>query len=72
MNIRKEITNCFVNCPFYSRSMDGMECNHPYFRDKPPYSNMIFSQKNVVDDTIPEKCPLISENLKITYFIRKN
>ena len=71
MDVKKEITGCFHNCSFYNRSMDGMECDHPYFRDKPSYSNMIIEQKHISTNLIPEKCPLLSENLRITYYIRK-
>ena len=60
------IKKCIHHCPFYHRSMDGMECVHPYFDDKDSYENMIITHENGTN-FIPEKCPLIKENLTITY-----
>lgn len=37
--------------------MDGMECSHPWFDNKPAYGNMIIKQ----GDIIPERCPLKRE-----------
>ena len=69
MEIKKEVTSCFYNCTFFGKSVDGMECQHPYFKDKEPYSNMIITHENS-RDTIPEKCPLRKEQLVITYELR--
>ena len=55
------------SCDFYGNSMDGMECNHPYFDKKDAYDNMIISQSD--RGKIPEKCPLRKENLVIEYHI---
>jgi len=66
MDIKKEITSCFHNCTFHNKSMDGMECGHPYFKDKGAYENMIITQENSMNK-IPEKCPLKQEQLVITY-----
>lgn len=60
------IIRCIHGCPFYHRSMDGMECNHPYFDDKGAYENMIITQENGIN-FIPHKCPLRKENLTIKY-----
>jgi len=48
-------------CPFFTVSMDGMECGNPYFKFMGAYSNMIIDQSNV--ENIPEKCPLRTENV---------
>jgi len=55
-----EIKSC-KDCEFFGKSMDGMECKHPYFKDIKDYSNMIISQDNIINHTIPEKCPLKKE-----------
>lgn len=69
MRKREVIKNCIHVCPFYHRSMDGMECSHPYFYDKAPYENMIITQENGTN-LIPLKCPLLKEELTITYSIK--
>ena len=61
------VDKCFHGCWFFNVSMDGMECNHPYWRDKKPYENMIITQGNSRDGKIPEKCPLRNENLITIY-----
>ena len=58
-----KITGCKHWCPFFGISMDGMECNHPYFDDKGAYDNMIIDHE--VD--IPTRCPLRKEPLDIHY-----
>lgn len=55
MEITTKVAVC-RNCPYYWVSMDGMECGHPYWKDKGPYDNMIITQQNV--RTIPKECPL--------------
>ena len=55
-----EIKSC-KDCEFFGKSMDGMECKHPFFKDIKDYSNMIISQDNIINHTIPEKCPLKKE-----------
>lgn len=62
------IKKCIYQCPFYHRSMDGMECVHPYFDDKEAYENMIITQENGIN-FIPEKCPLRKEELTRTYLL---
>jgi hypothetical protein len=47
--------------------MDGMQCNHPYWKDKGAYENMIITQDNSRDGKIPKKCPLKNEQLTIIY-----
>lgn len=51
-----EIKSC-KDCEFFGKSMDGMECKHPFFKDIKDYSNMIISQDNIIKNTVPEKCP---------------
>jgi len=69
--MRKEIgvTQCIQHCDFYGNSMDGMECNHPYFDDKVAYENMIISQSD--RGSIPKKCPLRKGILIIEYYKEK-
>ena len=62
-----KITQCYQSCPFFGKSMDGMECKHPYWEDKNPYENMIITQNNSMDGQFPEKCPLKKEDLNILY-----
>ena len=68
--MEKEITKCYHSCPFFGNSMDGMECNHPYWKDKGSYENMIITQDNSRDGKIPEKCPLRNEDLTIVYKLK--
>lgn len=58
-----EITACKHWCPFFGISMDGMECNHPYFDEAEAYANMIINH----DGDIPKECPLRKEPLEILY-----
>lgn len=67
-NKEEVIKRCIHVCPFYNRSMDGMECAHPYFDDKGSYENMIITQENGTN-FIPPKCPLRKEELRITYHL---
>lgn len=60
------ISNC-KHCNFYFVSMDGMECKHPYWADKPAYVNMIISH----DIAVSKECPLRKEALKITYKLKE-
>jgi len=62
-----EIKSCFHSCPFFNVSTDGMQCNHPYWKDKGAYENMIITQDNSRYGKIPEKCPLKNGKLNITY-----
>jgi len=55
-----KVKECYHKCWFFGVSMDGMQCNHPYWRDKEAYGNMIITQQNSRDGNIPEKCPLIT------------
>jgi len=60
----KEIKKCINVCPFFNNTMDGMECNHPYFDNRTHgYANMIIQQTD--KKTIPLKCPLRKESLTI-------
>lgn len=61
------ITKCRQSCPFFSFTMDGMECGHPYWDDKGTFDNMIITQENTANGKIPEKCPLRLEPLTIKY-----
>ena len=67
MKTQIKIKQCYIHCPFYHSSMDGMECTHPYWDDKGPYDNMIITQKNSKDGKFPEECPLKIEPLDIHY-----
>ena len=62
-----KIKECYHSCPFFGTSMDGMECKHPYWKDKGAYENMIITQDNSRDGNIPEKCPLKNGQLTIVY-----
>jgi hypothetical protein len=62
-----KIKECFHRCPFFGNSMDGMQCNHPYWENKGAWENMIINQQNSRGGNIPEKCPLKNEQLIITY-----
>ncbi len=65
----KIVKGCYHSCPFFGTSMDGMECRHPYWKDKGAYENMIITQDNSRDGKIPEKCPLHNDNLQILYML---
>jgi len=74
MNNGKEIkiTGCYYggtnqSCPFFGYTADGMQCNHPYWKGKGAYENMIITQDNSRDGKIPDKCPLKNEQLTIVY-----
>jgi hypothetical protein len=56
-----KVKKCIHGCHFFGSTMDGMECNHPYFDDKGAYENMIIKQ----GDIIPEKCPLRESELVV-------
>lgn len=62
-----KITRCYHQCPFFGNSMDGMQCNHPYWEDKGTYENMIITHVNSKDGKIPGVCPLRNEQLTIVY-----
>lgn len=57
IKIVKEIKSCIHSCTFFGTSMDGMECNHPYWNDKGAYENMIITHPTG-RDRVPNKCPL--------------
>lgn len=64
----EKITDCFFHCPFFGSTMDGMQCNHPYWDDiEDAYANMIIDQNNSRDGKIPPLCPLRQEDLTIKY-----
>ena len=62
-----KIKECYRSCPFYGYSMDGMECNHPYWQNKGAYENMIITHNNSTNGKIPEKCPLRKSELTTIY-----
>lgn len=62
-----KIKGCYNTCCFFISQSDGMECNHPYWKDRSPYENMIITQINSRDGKIPEKCPLRIAPLTVTY-----
>jgi len=55
--ITKKIVNDCWDCPFLGKSPDGMECDHPYFKDKGAYDNMIITHNNS-HQKVPNECPL--------------
>lgn len=65
--MNKKITSCYQSCPFFMSTPDAMVCNHPYWEDKEPYSNMIITHENSRDGNIPPKCPLREQELDIKY-----
>jgi len=67
MEIIKKVTHCYHSCPFFGTTMDGMDCNHPYWDDKGGYDRMIITQDNSRDGKIPIQCPLRKEDLIISY-----
>jgi hypothetical protein len=60
------INECFNKCPFFGVSMDGMECQHPYWDDK-CYENMIITHDNSKNGNVPEKCPLRKNSFTTIY-----
>ena len=58
--IKKRIRTCYNSCPYFTT--EGMEhsmvCGHPYFDDKPIYSNYIISHPEC-DRGFPKKCPIL-------------
>lgn len=66
-----KITGCSHSCPFFGNSMDGMQCNHPYWEYRGAYENMIITQNNSGDGKVPELCPLKGEQLTITYSLHR-
>lgn len=69
MNIIKEIKQCYHTCPFFETDMDGMICVHPKVKDD-GYAAMFITQDNS-RQTFPERCPLRTEDLTITYKIKQ-
>ena len=67
----KLVTSCWKKCPFYQESMDGMECGHPYWKDKPAYENSIITHENSHDGKVPKECPLRAKPLFIKYKLRR-
>lgn len=61
-----EIDHCYHQCPFFGVSMDGMQCDHPFFDDKPVYENMIISHSENIQNGFPSKCPLINNQKEYT------
>lgn len=72
MKIKTEIDSCYGSCPFFGTSMDGMYCNHPYWKDRDAYENMIITRYNSDNGNIPPKCPLLTENLTVKYVLKQN
>jgi len=66
-----EVKRCYNSCPFFGSTIDGMECKHPFWDDKPSYDNMIITQNNSMGGIIPMKCPLRKEYLTINYKLKK-
>lgn len=64
-----KVKRCIHSCPFYGSSMDGMECNHPYFDDKGGYQRMMIITHEEGTEGYPTKCPLRGEVLTVKYYI---
>ena len=64
----KQVSQCYHGCQFFGTSMDGMECNHPYFKYKGAYDNMIITQYNS-HGRVPDDCPLRDGPVEITTII---
>lgn len=62
-----EVQQCYNQCPFFWSSQDGMYCKHPYWKDKDAYEDMIITHTNSHEGRFPEKCPLRTEELVVTY-----
>ena len=67
-----QVVGCFHSCPFFGSTMDGMVCNHYYWKDKEAFSEMIITNDNSKDGNIPEKCPLKIEQIEVTYKLKYN
>lgn len=54
-----KVSECYQKCPYYD-VVDGntMACLHPFFDDKPAYSNLIIDKWVARNKTIPNACPL--------------
>lgn len=65
------VTRCINHCSLFSTTMDGMQCNHPYFDDKDAYENMIITNREGMNG-IPDKCPLRKSALEIEYKLTNN
>lgn len=69
MKTQVEIRICKESCPFYFGSQDGMECVHPYWKAFEGCQNLIIAHENGKPGNFPEKCPLLKEELTVTYSI---
>lgn len=72
-----EIHSCGHQCVFYTNTMDGMQCDHPYWADKNnwgengAYSNMIITQDHIHEDgKMPKECPLRKEDLTLHFKLK--
>ncbi len=60
------ITTCQHTCTFFTSTMDGMECGHPYFEKcEDSYASMIINN----DGKVPEACPLRNADLHVQYVL---
>lgn len=64
------IHGCGNKCIFYSITVNGMECNHPYLLGKGK-SNLIIEHSNINNGTIPCECPLLKSELQLNCRISK-
>jgi hypothetical protein len=51
------VDECYCSCPFYGSYINGMICNHPYWKDKGPFDNRIINHDNS-HGKVPNECPL--------------
>lgn len=64
------VKECYYGCPFFSTTMDGMECGHPFFDGK-GYDSMIISHDNS-HGRVPDECPLRKEEIAMKELVRLN
>ncbi len=63
------VSQCYT-CPLKGHTMDGMECQHPYWEDKGAYDGMIINQNNMRGQH-PDKCPLRIDSLHMEYVMER-
>lgn len=71
MQRNNKIAKCIEACVFWRIHMDTMFCAHPYFDWKPtcdPEFSPFIIDKTMLYE-IPEKCPLRTESITVTYIL---
>jgi hypothetical protein len=62
------VYQCFHGCSFFGGGHE-MSCDHPYFKDKGAYENMIITQDNS-HGRVPDECPLKNEPAEIMTIVK--